>query len=206
MATITYNESPTAQLNPWRIPPGYQQSGIPRAEIVFSTQFTILALGAGDDFVVNLIFTPPTDYYYRVVELSFTIGATVESDLDDLDEACFVQFRNFRDGGTRVQTQTVLMPMIAKLYTASTSNALRAQSVTSSVDRWTQYCLPVEQPLPGMILSRLNGAGDVAVSLDNPNESSVGAWTAYGFCRMLQYDVSDEFVHVLHTPVPSVRG
>lgn len=207
MATITYNESPTPQRNQWRIPAGYQRAGIPRAEIVFSTQFTILALGAGDDWVLNLIFTPPENFYYRVMDLSFILGATTENDIGDVDDAAFVQFRNFRSGGTRVQSQSFLMPSIAHIYNQSpTKEGLDVQSVTSSVTEWTQYVLPPGMELPGMILSRIDGAGDVNFTLDNAVASSDDAWTAFGYCRMLQYDVSDEFEYLLHSPSPIVRG
>lgn len=209
MATITYNETPEGLRNPWRIPPGYQSLGIPRAEIVFSTNFNILALGAGDGWVLNLAYAPPANWYYKVVDISFMITAASAQDITDIDNSAFMQFQNFRNDGSRVQTQTFVMPGIASLYSqvAGTTGALAINSITATGDDFTnQYALPAGMSLPGMILSTQGTSGQVIMTLENKVASSDADWNAYGFCRMLQYDVSDEFEYLLHTPSPYVRA
>lgn len=206
MAVITYNETPEPQINQWNVPSGQQVLGIPRAEVVFSHQFTILALGAGDDWVLNLAFTPPPNYYYRVVDLNFILGATSDADLADVDRAAWAQYRNYRTDGSRAQFFSFLMPNTSpSVLNDATAFAVGALTVTSANDRWATY-KPDLLRLPGIVLSTVGGVGDVFMTLTDNIASSDGAWEGYGYCRMLQYDVSDEFEYMLHTPTPIVSA
>lgn len=207
MATVTTTSSPTPQRNQWVVPPGYQMSGIPRAEIVFANSFTIAAVGAGDVSVININFTPPANYFYRLVDLSFLITATTEADMDDLDDALFAQLRNFRDGGVNAQTRSFQMINTSKqAVTSGLIAGISMLSVTSAFPFSGMYTMGPFDVLPGTILSTVGGVGDVFLTLENPNASSDGAWFAFNYCRMLQYDVSDEFEYLLHTPTPIVRA
>jgi len=204
MTTITYNETPVAQRNAWDIPDGHQRFGVPRAEFVFSHQFTILALGAGDDWVLNLSFIPPANYFYKVVDLNFVLGATSETDIQDVDGTAWAQFQNYRNDGSQAQFFTFLMPNTSSIFNQdSADHAIKGLSVTSANDFWATFKPDILQ-LPGIILSRVGGQGAVTMQLHDGVASSDGAWEGYGYCRMLQYDVSDEFEYLLHTPQPSV--
>lgn len=207
MATITTTSSPTPQLNAWNVPPGYQTHGIPRAEIVFSELFAIAAIGAGDVAVVNINLTPPAQYYYRLADLSLLLVGTTEADMDDFDESAFCQFRNFRTGGVNAQTRSFqLMNSSFSARSLNTVAGLSMLSVTSAFPFGSQYTMGPYQVLPGVILSTVGGVGDVFITLENAVASSDGGWECFIYGRMLQYDVSDEFEYLLHTPVPVLPG
>lgn len=204
MATITVTENPTPQLNAWNVPPGHQSHGIPRAEIVFSTQFTIAQLGVGDGWVLNLAFTPPKDYFYRVVDLNFIITAISEADIDDVAEAAFTQYRNFRSDGSEAQFFSFFMVNTSFQYRQDTAEGALIHSMVTSSHLFGATFKPDLLRLPGIILSTAKGAGDVFMNLENNVASSDGSWICFAYCRMLQYDISDEFEYLLHTPNPVV--
>lgn len=203
MATITTTITPEGQRNQWNVPEGYQSHGIPRGEIVFTGSFTVAAIGAGDVGVINISFEPPAQYYYKVAELSVLVTATSEADLDDLDTAIFGQYLNFRTGGVNAQTKSFQLVNFSHVGAQSSGTAgLQMNSVTSGTPFGATYTFPPGEDLSGMILSTVGGVGSIFLNLENPVASSDGLWLVFPYCRMLQYDVSDEFEYLLHTPVP----
>lgn len=189
MATITTSLAPNPRRFGFTNLPtlSQEESPVPIAELVFTTQFSAVTLsGVGDDQLVKLTCNLPVGFTYVLIDCRMDLQVANDSDMADWDTIAYGLISTAASGSQyRSPFQGISRGLISAL-----DGGLPPRSMFQFVSLPSQVIIPSGQAEATIVVTIANAV----------QNSSAGFFTS--FVRVLQYNVSQAHHYQVNTPIP----
>lgn len=205
MADVTTSAQDNGDLTTWAIPkadtpPIFGEGAIPRGEMVYRGSLAIPAKLAADESRCSIQLNLPTNFAYKLADISFAAQGSDSADFTDFEPA--VRGLITADQGGVSSVQSLFVPLYSDMQYATTNARMSFQLhfTSNAVDRMVTFSPAY---VPGTII-RAETGGRMSLTWMDVSTDASNEVTAHWYARFLQFDLTQLNSFPIHVATPII--